>query len=278
MSPRTKIRRGRPEVGPRPDGEPVSVFAESARVRAPAYAGEPLPEGAAQEQLADMVQAGREEACSRWLGEGAVEAMVEGLRGLMRETSAAWGLLLDQAEFDPPMACKSGCDACCYNPISLTPPEALFLGMDMLDRFDPGRLAEISRRTNQILVHMQGRSRTELALIRHLLPCPLLEAGTCLVHESRPLVCRGWNAVDPEQCRRSLVERDPQILIENHPLPRLLADHFQLGLLKGAHALGLEAGYLALPRALRLLLDHGAGACARDWLRGQPFFGRKRQW
>ena len=278
MSHRSKVRSGKRR------GLPLNRAAAHTRTgnpagssdsRAPAYAGEPLPVGEHQAALAAMVQADREEACVRYLGG---EATVAGLCGLMRETAEAWDQLLAQLEFDPPMACGPGCDACCYNPISLTPPEALFLGFRILERAEPGFLDEIDRRTDAVLVHMQGKSRPELALVRHLLPCPLLDQGACSTHMARPLVCRGWNGVDPEQCRKSLADRDPQAMIENHPLPRLLADHFQLGLLGGTHGLGLEAGYLALPRALRLLLDHGVEACARDWLRGEPFFGRKRRW
>lgn len=281
MSHRSKSRPGvrsgtrsarRP---PRPSAPSREIAAAPPSSWLPAYAGEPLPEDASQQALVSAVQSGREEACLRYLAE---EPSLQGLKRLLGETAAVWDRLLSELAFEPPMACGPGCDACCYNPISLTPAEALFLGLEMLDRFTPGETARVERGTAQVLSFMSGKSRPELALIRHLLPCPLLYEGSCMVHRSRPLVCRGWNAVRPEECRRSLTDHDPQALIENHPLPRLLADHIQLGLLNGTHALGLEAGYLALPRALALLQEHGVEACALDWLAGRPFFGRKHQW
>ncbi|MBU1612446.1 MAG: hypothetical protein KKC99_11445, partial [Proteobacteria bacterium] len=78
--------------------------------------------------------------------------------------------------------------------------------------------------------------------------------------------------------RLSVERREPMMDIENHELPRLLADSIQLGLLRGTRTLGMEAGFLALPRALWLLLEYGVEECANRWLRQEPFFGLRKEW
>lgn len=187
----------------------------------------------------------------------------------------AYDASMAQQLFTPPFACKRGCSHCCYNQVSLTPAEAIFLGIHLLERFTDAQRRDVHARTRELLGKVQGKSIEEIAAIRHLLPCVLLEDGVCSVHPARPFACRGWNSVDAEQCRLSVVNQDPLALIENHALPRELAQAMQQGQLFGAQELGLEAGFLLLPRALHLLLEHGAMACGEAWLQGREFF---RKW
>ena len=171
------------------------------------------------------------------------------------------------------MACVRGCLHCCYNQISLSEPEALFLGLYVHERLGPERLARVDADADAVLARIKGLTKHQVGAIRHLVPCPLLEDGACSVHPVRPLACRGWNSVDAEACRRSVADRDPLAPIENHPFPRLLADAIQTGLLQGVRQRDLEAGYLVITRALKLMRVHGLADCAGRWLAGQPFFG-----
>jgi len=185
---------------------------------------------------------------------------------------------LGQVDFQPPMACARGCSYCCYNQISLTPPEALFLGLYMFERYQGEQVLALAARVDNILARIKGRTRAELGAMRHELPCPFLEDGACGVHPARPLACRGWNAVDVRQCRAANESANPMTMIENHALPRVLADAVQLGLLQGSKACGMEAGFLVITRAVKLLLEHGVAECARGWLAGEAFFGRGHSW
>ncbi|MGE4291781.1 MAG: YkgJ family cysteine cluster protein [Desulfovibrio sp.] len=203
---------------------------------------------------------------------------VAALCNVVGESYALFDELLADLDLDPPVACARGCSHCCYNQISLTPPEAVHLGLFVLEKYRGEALAEVASRVETILGLIRGKSRSEIGTIRHLLPCPFLEDGACAVHPVRPLVCRGWNSVNAEHCRRANDDQDPWTLIENHSLPRVLAEAIQLGLLHGSRGLGLEAGFLVITRAVRLMLDHGVGECAVDWLQGRPFFGRKGSW
>jgi len=180
---------------------------------------------------------------------------------------------VDSQPFSPPMACKSGCIHCCYNPIPLSQPEAVLLGLHLLDRFTASELHAIDLRTKAVSSRIKGMDVKALGKIRHELPCPLLMDGTCGVHPVRPLACRGWNSVSAEQCAASNTQ-GPMTMIENYEWPRTLADVIQSALLHGARKHGLEVGFLRLPNALSLMMRHGIEKCAADWLRKNAFFGR----
>ncbi len=206
---------------------------------------------------------------------------VPGQRALWETVRDAYELLdstLDEITFTPPIVCARGCHHCCYNQISLTPAEALYLGFHLLENFTPEHRKVIASKVNTLLETIRGMTRLEIAAIRHELPCVLLEDGACSVHPARPLACRGWNAVDAAQCRASVELRDPQMMIENHELHRQLAEAVQFGFLQGSKELNLEAGYLLLPRALHLLLEYGILECSETWLHGGAFFARKILW
>ncbi len=222
----------------------------------------------AQEALSRRLRQG----CSRALA-GAV-ARGPGVRGLceaVQEAYAALDDVLRDLDFDPPVACARGCLHCCFNQVSLTPPEALFLGIHVLERFSPGEGDALAARVEALGGLIRGRSRRELGDIRHLTPCAFLRDGACSVHEARPLACRGWNSVDARACQLSVELRDPLAPIPSYALQRELAGAVQQGLLEGAAALGLEAGYLVMTRAVALMRRRGVLACAEDWLAGRPF-------
>lgn len=212
------------------------------------------------------------------VAKGLRDRSVRGLHCVVLDAYDDLDRMHGELDLSPPVACCRGCSHCCWNQVSLTPAEALYLGFHLLETCSQERLAEISRRIDQVLGLIAGKTRQEMASIRHETPCPLLLDDACSVHPARPLVCRGWNSVNVESCRLSIAERDPMRMIENHALLRDLADAVQTGLLQGTSQLGLEAGYLVITRALRLMLDCGVVECAADWLEGKPFFGRPRTW
>lgn len=222
-----------------------------------------------------------QEALSRRLREGCAGALARalesgpGVRGVCEVVQQAYATLddvLHDLDFDPPVACARGCLHCCYNQVSLTPPEAVYLGLHVLERFGPAERDEAAGRVQQLLGVIRGLTRRQLGDVRHLTPCAFLRDGACSVHAARPLACRGWNSVSVEACRLSVELRDPLAPIPSYALQRELAGAVQEGLLEGSAALGLEAGYLVMTRAVGLMQAHGVAQCAADWLAGRPFF------
>jgi Fe-S-cluster containining protein len=205
---------------------------------------------------------------------------IKALYEVIRESHAIFDSTLVELELDPPIACKSGCIHCCYNQVALTEPEALFLGLHLLETRDRQNLQDLKARTLSLVNSLKGKSWQAIGLERHRLPCLFLEDGNCSIYPARPLACRGWNSVDEEMCRRSNQSENAMTLIENHPAQRLIADSIQRGLLDGSKELGLEAGFMLMARAVLLFLEDDAENrlfdCTGDWLSGRPFFNRKR--
>lgn len=210
------------------------------------------------------------------------EGRIKALHDVVNASYALFGELLAQEELDPPVACHSGCIHCCYNQIALTEPEALVLGMHLLETRDEQGLLALETKICSMVETLKGNSWQEIGMQRHRLPCVFLEDGNCSVYPARPFACRGWNSVDENMCIQSNLSEDALTPIENHPIQRLLANSIQNGILRGSKSLGLEAGFLIISRAAFLLFDGGLEKglmnCTSEWLQGKPFFGKKRDW
>ncbi|WP_415716243.1 YkgJ family cysteine cluster protein [Maridesulfovibrio sp.] len=196
---------------------------------------------------------------------------------LMEESYGMFNTMIDELTLNPPLACKRGCIYCCINQVSLTEPEALYLGFHLLENRSLKQLQDLKIKTQALLTELKGKNRQQIGMERHLHPCLFMEDGTCSIYPARPFVCRGWNSVNAEMCKHSNQTGDALAPIENHPLPRILADSIQLGLLNGAKGIGLEAGYLLLARAVSMLLEGGADRVVeltQDWLEGRPLFAK----
>ena len=209
--------------------------------------------------------------------------LAEALYKVVRESLDKCEQLFGELELDPPLACKRGCISCCYNQVVLSEPEALYLGFHLLETQTPQQLRELHARAGELVTALEGKTMQEIGMERHLHACLFLQDGTCSVYPARPLVCRGWNSVNADMCRYSNQTGDALAPIENHALPRLLAESIRTGLLCGANDLGLEAGYMLTVRAVFLLLEAGQGDLGRgllefldSWLRGGAFFSSWR--
>ena len=207
---------------------------------------------------------------------------IKALYETVRDALSVFDSLPEELDLNPPLACKSGCIHCCYNQVALTESEAIYLGMYLLETRSKERLADLAERTRALVDGLQGKKWQDIGMVRHRLPCLFMENGNCSVYPARPLACRGWNSVNVELCIESNRSENAMTLIEHHPVLRLIADGVQGGLLKGSKALGLEAGYLLMARAVLLLLEGGAEqgvlGCTVDWLQGKPFFARRKSW
>ncbi|WP_419785346.1 YkgJ family cysteine cluster protein [Pseudodesulfovibrio sp.] len=248
------------------------------------------PQGSAHEEaLTARLSLERSEAfisCMDISGNGDLTKIsgerIKALHTLMRESYELMDSMLGELELDPPIACQRGCIHCCYNQVALTEPEALYLGMHLLETRTPEQLKDLTARALTLTEKLNGKSWQEIGMARHRLPCLFLENGNCSIYPARPFACRGWNSVNVNMCELSNITEDAMTPIENHAIIRQIAESIQQGILRGSKALGLEAGYLLMTRATSLLLEAGAEKGLLDytgeWLQGHPFFARKRSW
>ena len=65
-----------------------------------------------------------------------------------------------------PIACQTGCDACCYNQVELTPPEALLIGHHIEKYFSEAAKDLLLGHVARIIQLTAGKGKTEIAARR----------------------------------------------------------------------------------------------------------------
>jgi Fe-S-cluster containining protein len=205
--------------------------------------------------------------------------VVELARSAMAATSRLADGLLARAPAGA-VACKSGCDHCCYQSVGVTPPEALAIADHLRRTCSPEEL-------ERVIVHLAKRreetrdlSAAERFSPDH--PCPFLESARCTIYEVRPLSCRGMNSLDANECATRL--RDPaaraafiehgtggRSFIEPIRAFHAVSAGLQLAL---AELYRLDMRPLDLTAAVHLLLT--TESFGPDWLDGQPSFESAR--
>src|SRR5690606_6640909 len=104
------------------------------------------------------------------------------------------------------VACKAGCDHCCYQSVGVTTAEALTIVDYLNQTLSSEGLAEVARRVAGARARTAGLASAQTYSTDY--PCPCLQEAQCTIYEARPLSCCGMNALDAQECRRNL--RDPQ--------------------------------------------------------------------
>ena len=172
-----------------------------------------------------------------------VEATVQGLR-------------------DIPIACGKGCSHCCVIAVTVSAPEALYLGK-LITAMGPEAVARV-RAANDVTRHFDLTERDQ-----HPHDCPMLENHACTIYAHRPKACRQAASTDAEACRRSNRE------MTNEPVPSPAG---YIGS-RAAYATALSAALseLALPNityefnAALVRVSDTPDAEAR-WLAGEDIF------
>ena len=209
-------------------------------------------------------------------GAPSVLRTVELARKAMAATSKLGEAVLSHA---PPgtVACKAGCDHCCYQSVGVTPPEALAIAAHLRETLTREALAAVASLLAERARVARGLSSSERFSPDH--PCPFLEHGQCSIYEVRPLGCRGMNSLDAEECKTRL--RDPearaaflargsggQSIMEPIRAFHAISAGLQLSL---SELYGLDMRPLELTLALDLLLN-GPESSPVEWMRGKrPF-------
>jgi len=205
-----------------------------------------------------------------------VERSVELARTAMNATSRLAEGLLTRAPAGS-VACRAGCDHCCYQPVGLTPPEALAIHAHLQQTLASEALAAVAERLAQRARETRGLSSAQRFSPDQ--PCPFLSSGQCSIYEVRPLACRGMNSLDAEECQTRLHDPEARAAF----LERGSGGRSFLEPIRAFHAIsaglqltlselyGLDMRPLELTWALDLLLN-GPESAAADWLNGkQPF-------
>ena len=172
---------------------------------------------------------------------------------------------------DGAVACKAGCDHCCYQIVGVTAPEALAIFDHLSQTASDPELEAVSARVAASRARTRGLSAAERFSPDH--PCPFLEAGRCSIYEVRPLACRGMNSLDAGECETRLRDPDARAAF----LATNEGGHSFMEPIRAFHAVsaGLQVGLselynldmraLDLTAAMDLLLN-GDESIPADWI------------
>jgi Fe-S-cluster containining protein len=208
--------------------------------------------------------------------ETSLETTVALARNAMDAAERLIGNLLARAPAGA-VACKAGCDHCCYQSVGVTPPEALAIYDHLSRTRSDDELARFAAHIAEARARTRGLSTGDRFSPEH--PCVFLEAGRCTIYEVRPLSCRGMNALDAKACEARL--RDPaaraaflaggaagQSFMEPIRAFHAVSAGLQLGI---AELHGLDMYPLDLIAAMDLLMN-GPESLPDQWIAGgTPF-------
>lgn len=95
------------------------------------------------------------------------------------------------------LACRRGCDWCCYLPVESSLAEATRALEFARNELDTSSFAALCARIGAADAAYPPPAHQPLSKNP---PCPFLVAGACQVYPARPLACRGWNSLDVKAC------------------------------------------------------------------------------
>jgi len=205
-----------------------------------------------------------------------VERAVALAKNAMAATSRLADGLLARAPAGA-VACKAGCDHCCYQSVGVTALEALAIAAHLRTTLSTEALGAVARHVAETYRATRGLSTAERFSPNH--PCVFLEAGRCSVYEVRPLSCRGMNSLDAGECATRLREPEARAAFlatgagSRSFMEPIRAFHavsagLQLSL---SELYGLDMRPLDLVAAIHLLLN-GPPSMVEAWLAGDTPF------
>ncbi len=229
----------------------------------------------------NRLAAGVADAANRTLQAGVDRSTVATVaRDAMDATSQLIDGLMQRSEAQR-VACRAGCDHCCYQSVGVTPAEALAIVDYLRATRSSAELADLVHALAAARERNQGLDSKQRFSPEY--PCGFLRDGQCTIYPVRPLACRGMNSLDAEECRRMLY--DPRERSEY--LERGVGGHSFLEPIQAFHAVsaGLQLGLselhqldmrpLDLIAAVHELLS-GSASLLEDWLEGKPAFSSAR--
>jgi Fe-S-cluster containining protein len=175
-----------------------------------------------------------------------------------------------EQDLPQPVACREACDACCYNRVELTPPEALIIGHHIAEIFSPAEKDAVLANLVRNLARTHGKSPAAVAAMRAELPCPLLRDRKCTVYPVRPLTCRAMHSLDRERCAAEL-SRGSLAASTYYAHRHEIAVSVSAGLREGCRAADLQSGALNLAQALDDFFARENPV--ERWINGEAVFG-----
>lgn len=167
------------------------------------------------------------------------------------------------------LACQSGCDYCCYPPVSAAVPEVANIVAYVCSQLPEAEQQRLIDRVGQVYAQVNPMSGSQRSSTN--VACPYLAQGKCSIYPVRPLSCRGFNSGSKEACQTVYQQARTDL-----PIPAFLpmlasAQGLKEGLLSGLQQAGLKTPLVDLVRASQKLFGDLEGNLDR-WLEGVDVF------
>lgn len=169
------------------------------------------------------------------------------------------------------VACKIGCDHCCYQGVWALPHEVLRIASYLVDTLSGGELVTMKRKVS-------GRSKLDegTPMDFRFWSCPLLDRQRCMVYDIRPNSCAAANSADVAPCRKAVEGARKKRESPNVPTyapPGEVATAIRFGIVCALNDLGLYIEFVELNAGLIKVIDSPAQAWER-WLSGEAVFDK----
>lgn len=105
-----------------------------------------------------------------------------------------------------PVACRKGCSWCCNQTVFGVSHEFIYLENFLSRNFSQEEREKIFERART--KHATTGSLNASERLLHKEACPLLENGSCMVYEARPMACRIYLSSEEESCRKEYLQPD----------------------------------------------------------------------
>jgi len=135
----------------------------------------------------------------------------------LKRTDEAIQQFVSQKSLPEPLDCNPGCHFCCYNQPMVTPPEALLIGHHIEQTFTDQQKLTLNIKIKKILKKIAGKHPDEIFMMRHELPCILLEDSMCLIYTVRPVVCRTCSSTSAAHCKMIFETRNHRARLRTYP-------------------------------------------------------------
>ncbi len=196
-----------------------------------------------------------------------IQEVAENAAGFAEDTTQK----LDDPSFS--IACKAGCNWCCYQPVHVTSPEVFRIARFIRSMPDSDREKLISR-----LRDLDKRTRKKYAkkFTKRRAACAFLNDGLCSIYSVRPLRCAEFTSADVKDCKRAYRKGFRTTSVTHEKSRAVAYKAVQRGLLLGlAKALPkTDTSLFELRAAVLAALDHRDSETA--WLEGKPVFAKAR--
>lgn len=168
------------------------------------------------------------------------------------------------------IACKKGCDHCCYAQVSLTPPEAFLIVQCIKNTYSLKKRDALMKRVTGNLRLTQDKSIDERIDVWQQTPCIFLENGACSIYNVRPLICRAWHSLSADQCLKAFHSGDKNAEIDSTPYRNAIYGAIREGLVNACETIGLTCNPFVITRSIKTILNHPAPDEA--WFMGEFLF------